>query len=97
MSVSGGKSGRRRNRNKPGSFASIQELWRDGPHDDTDFTPTYVPEFTTPAKFIEDKVKILKEHMQIDVTDEDIRHLYEFKTEGEINAAVKGIINKYWK
>lgn len=97
MSVSGGKSGRRVNRRKPGSFASIQDLWLKGAHDDTDFTPNYVPEFTTPEKFIEAKVKMLRDHMHIDLTDADIAHLREFKTEGEINAAVKGLINKYWK
>ena len=43
------------------------------------------------------ELKMLQEHMCIDLTDEDISHLHEYRTEGEINAAVKGIINKYWK
>lgn len=97
MSVSGGKSGRRGNRRKPGSFISIQDLWAREAHENTDFTPSYIPEFITPEKYIDAKVKMLQEHMCIDLTDEDISHLYEYRTEGEINAAVKGIINKYWK
>lgn len=67
------------------------------PHEDGKFSPSYVPEFTTPEKFIEAKVKMLREHFMIDLTDDDIRHLHEFNTETQINAAVKGIINKYWK
>lgn len=68
-----------------------------GVHDDTSFSPTYVPEFTTPEEFIAAKVEMLRTHMEIDVTQEDIAHLREYQTEGEINAAVKSIINKYWK
>lgn len=65
-------------------------------HDDTDFVASYVPQFTTPEEFINTKIKMLKKDFYIDLTDDDIAHLREFKTENEINAAVKGIINKYW-
>lgn len=68
-----------------------------GVHDDTNFSPTYVPEFTTPDEFIDARVEILRTHMEIEITEEDIAHLREYRTEGEINAAVKGLINKYWK
>lgn len=97
MGRSLGSGGRRANRRKPGSFVPLTELWAREAHEDTDFMPAYVPEFTTPEKFIEAKVKILREHMCIDLTDDDIAHLREYRTEGEINAAVKGLINKYWK
>lgn len=68
-----------------------------GPHDGTTFSPTYVPEFTTPEEFIDAKIEMLQKHLLIDLTDEDIAYLREYRTEGEINAAVKGIINKYWE
>lgn len=73
----------------------IQEVWAKGAHDDGRFRPSYVPEFTTPDKFIEAKVAMLRDDFYIDLTYEDIAHLRSFKTEGEINAAVKTIINKH--
>lgn len=97
MSARCGSSGRRGNNHKPGSFISIQDLWAKEAHENTDFNPSYVPEFTTPEKYVEAKVKMLREHMCIDLTDDDIAYLSEYRTEGEINAAVKGIINKHWK
>lgn len=68
-----------------------------GIHDDTSFSPSYIPEFVTPEGFIDERVTILREHLKIELTDEDIAHLREYRTEGEINAAIKGILNKYWK
>lgn len=65
-------------------------------HDEGHFAPSYIPEFTTPNEYIDARVEILREHLFIEVTDDDVRYLREFKTEGEINAALKGIINKYW-
>ena len=56
-----------------------------------------VPRFTNADKFIDEKVKILRDQLCIQITDEDIEFLRQFKTEGEINAAVKRIINKYWE
>lgn len=66
-------------------------------HEDGKFLPTYIPEFTTPDEYIDARVEILREHLFIGVTDEDVRYLREFKTEGEICAAIKGLINKYWE
>lgn len=80
-----------------GNFTQIKDLVGKGVHDDTAFAPSYIPEFTTPEKFIEAKVKMLREHFQINVTNDDIVYLQQYKKEGEINAAVKGIINKHWK
>jgi hypothetical protein len=68
-----------------------------GVHDDTSFSPTYIPEFTTPEEFIDARVEILREHLKIELTEADIAHLREYRTEGEINAAIKGILNKYWQ
>lgn len=80
-----------------GKFTQIKDLVGKGVHDDTSFSPSYVPEFTTPEKFIDAKIEMLREHFEIGLTDEDIAYLKQYKTEGEINAAVKGIINKYWR
>lgn len=65
-------------------------------HDDSMYIPSCIPKFTTPDKFIESKVKMLEEDFRIRLTDEDKWHLREYKTEGEINAAVRGLIDKYW-
>ena len=56
-----------------------------------------VPRFINADKFVDEKVKILRDQLCIQITDKDIEFLRQFKTEGEINAAVKRIINKYWE
>lgn len=61
------------------------------------FEASYIPKFQNPGQFINDKIEILREHFGINLTAEDIAHLCEFTTENEINAAVKGILNKYWE
>lgn len=65
--------------------------------DDTGFEPSYIPKFINPDDFINKKIEILQEQFYINLTDEDIAFLRTFKTENEINAAVKGILNKYWR
>ena len=66
-------------------------------HGDGHFRPSYIPEFTTPEQFVDAKVKILRNHLGINITYEDIAYLRQFKTEVQINNAVKTIINKYWE
>lgn len=66
-------------------------------HDETDFVASYVPQFTTPEEFVDMKIEMLRGEFCINITEEDIVYLRSFKTENEINAAVKGILNKYWK
>ena len=61
------------------------------------FEANYIPKFENPGQFINDKIEILRNQFHINLTAEDIAHLCEFKTENEINAAVKGILNKYWR
>lgn len=60
-------------------------------------TPSYIPKFETPNQFIEEKIKMLRSQFKITPTDEEINHLYDLKTEYEINAAVKTILNNHWK
>ena len=66
-------------------------------HDDATYMSGCIPKFTTPNKYIDAKVKILEEDFKIHLTEKDIWQLREYKTEGEINAAVRAIINKYWE
>lgn len=61
------------------------------------FEANYIPKFHTPGQFITDKIEMLREHFHINLTAEDVDYLCQFKTENEINAAVKGILNKYWE
>ena len=61
------------------------------------FEANYIPKFKTPGQFITDKIEILRGQFNINLTAEDIDYLCQYKTENEINAAVKGILNKYWE
>ena len=69
----------------------------DGIDTDGTFLPKYVPRFVNPEQFIDAKVKILREHFKMQITEEDIEYLRGFKTEVGINAAVRVLINKYWE
>lgn len=60
-------------------------------------SPACVPAFVDPDKYVDDKVKMLEEEFMIKISYDDTVYLRQYKTENEINAAVKGLINKYWK
>lgn len=74
---------------------SLTEVVKDAHTDE--FTASYIPRFTTPEEFINAKIELLQGELCIHLTYEDKQYLRQFKTEGEINAAVKAIINKYWE
>ena len=76
---------------------AVRPITEDVFHHSGEFRPAYIPRFDDPDKFVDAKVKLLREHFCINVTDEDIEYLRSFRTEGEINVAVKKIINKYWE
>lgn len=59
--------------------------------------PSYVPEFKDPKKFAEKKIEILERDFKIKLTDKQKLHLKTLKTEREINAAVRQIINDAWR
>lgn len=61
-----------------------------------DFAPTYIPEFDTPEKFVDEKIEMLQGQCYIKLSEKDIAHLRTLKTEHAINAAVRSLINKYW-
>ena len=53
-------------------------------------------EFVNPEQYVERKIVMLKQEMFIDLSDEDIRHMRGLTSRGAIDAAVRGMINKYW-
>lgn len=60
------------------------------------FAPNFIPKFTTPEKYIADRVAILNQ-LGIHPTEEDLEYLHRFSTEYSIDAAIKTVINKHWK
>jgi hypothetical protein len=64
---------------------------------EADFSPAYIPKFETPEQFIEEKLAMLGEDFKLTLTDEEINHLSSLKTEVDINAAVRTILNNHWK
>ena len=70
---------------------------RDAHPDDGVFNPSYIHKFTTAREFADAKIEMLRDHMSIELDQDDICHLYSLKQEYEINAAVKAIINKHWR
>ena len=59
--------------------------------------PSYIPKFKNPEQFIEEKLEMLFHQFKIHPTNDEIAHLYEMRTEGDINLAVKTILNNHWK
>lgn len=53
-------------------------------------------EFVDADQYASRKVDMLKREMFIDLSDEDERHIRSLGTRGAIDAAVRGMINKYW-
>lgn len=54
-------------------------------------------EFENPRQYVDDKLKMLQTEMYIQPTYEEIKHLYSLKTEGDIDRAIKTIINNHWR
>ena len=75
----------------------LTKIWPDVNEDRDSVNYGCIPKFDTPEKFIDEKIEMLRDHFYIQITDEDIAYLRQFKKENEINAAVKSILNKYWK
>lgn len=58
---------------------------------------SHAPLFKNAEQFIQAKLDMLKKDFRIKPTEKEIDHLYELKTESEINRAVRQIINDHWK
>lgn len=57
----------------------------------------YIPDFKTAKKFAEAKIEMLERDFRIRLTDKQRLHLLTLKTERDINAAVRQIINDSWR
>ena len=53
-------------------------------------------EFGNPKQYVRDKLNMLRDEMYIQPTLEEIEHLRTLKTEGDIDRAVRDIINRAW-
>lgn len=54
------------------------------------------PTFTTPKKYVDAKLKILRRDFCIEPTEEEIEHLNTLTTQIAIDNAILGIINRRW-
>lgn len=64
---------------------------------DHDCKDKFIPTFKNPDQYATEKIKILKRDFCVHPTDEDEKYIRQFKTEWDINAACREILNKYWE
>lgn len=57
---------------------------------------SYETEFENPEQYIKAKLEMLMTDMWIEPTEEEIAHLNELKTRGDIDRAVHSIIDRHW-
>ena len=57
---------------------------------------SHSPTFTTPKKYIEQKLKILRRDFCIQPTANEILHLDTLTTQTSIDNAILSIINRHW-
>lgn len=65
-------------------------------NDDKQSRHACIPEFKNARKFAETKVTMLERDFRIALTEKQRLHLLTLKTERDINAAVRKIINEAW-
>ena len=58
---------------------------------------SHAPQFKNAGQYIKAKLRVLVNDFCIYPTKTEIEHLYELKTESEINRAVRQIINDHWR
>ena len=56
----------------------------------------WLVEFENPKQYVKAKLHMLKHEMFIQPTDEELDHLRSLKTQGDIDRAVKTIIDRAW-
>lgn len=56
----------------------------------------WAEEFRNPKQYVECKLKMLRKHMYIEPTYDEILHLKTLKTRGDIDRAVASIIDRHW-
>lgn len=63
---------------------------------DTVYKLSHAPQFKNARQFIEEKLKMLIRDFYIQPTTKELNHLYELKTESDINRAIRQIITNHW-
>lgn len=79
------------------AFVPLETIDKGEIHNSGLFQPTYIPKFTTPEEFVDAKIEILREHLCIELTEEDIARLKACNTEVQINNMVRTIISEHWR
>ena len=57
---------------------------------------SWAEDFRTPVQYVDRKLKMLRKHMRIEPTEEEVLHLKTLKTQGDIDRAVHSIIDRHW-
>lgn len=52
--------------------------------------------FINAKNYVDRKIRMLRQDMEIEPSGDEIKHLYSLKTRGDIDRAVAGLINKAW-
>ena len=61
-----------------------------------EYITSHSPQFTTPAKYLKAKLKILSRDFKIEPTETELEHLRTHTTEISIDNAILSIINHHW-
>lgn len=56
----------------------------------------YIEEYKNPKQYIKAKLKMLRNEMFIEPTEEEIRHLLTLRSDVAIDNAVHSIIDRHW-
>lgn len=56
----------------------------------------FFDKFKSPEQYVKVKLRMLRNDMYIQPTEEEIARLHELKTETAIDAAVRSIIDRHW-
>ena len=57
---------------------------------------SWAADFRTPRQYVKVKLNMLERDMHIYPTKDEIKHLSELKTQGDIDRAVHSIIDRHW-
>lgn len=61
-----------------------------------EYITSHSPQFKTPKKYVEAKLKILSRDFRIKATEEEIAHLNTLTTQIAIDNAILSMINRRW-
>lgn len=61
-----------------------------------DYIYSHSPQFTTPAKYLKAKLKILSRDFHIEPTETELEHLHTLTTQVSIDNAILSVIAHHW-